>query len=660
MSCHDAIPADEAQRISATATALDQPQVVLVGNPNVGKSTLFNALTGARQRTMNAPGTTVTWELGRWHLDAEGHDARLVDVPGTQSLIAISPDEEVTVGALTRGGALQAPPDLVVVVADATALSRSLYLLAQVAETGLPTVVAVTMTDVARSRGIHLDSAQLAQVLAVPCVEVDPRSRSGLDALTTTVRHALTDRPRLTLPDTGAATPGTWDTPDELVAHLWERADAHFDWVASTEEQLDAQTTHQETWSDRIDRVLLNPWCGIPVFLGVMWLVFQLTTTVAAPMQDGIDRFFSGVVGPGLTSFLGLFGLADSWLNSLVVDGLVAGAATVATFIPPMGIMFLALSVLEDSGYIARAGFVTDRIMRLLGLDGRAFLPLVIGFGCNLPALAATRTLPNARQRLLTGLLIPFASCTARLTVFVVMATVFFPRNPGTAIFAMYLSSILLILGGGVVLRRTVMRDVHPEPFVLNLPAYQAPRLRPMFTSVLMRTRDFVLRAGKVIVAMLLVMWVLLAIPVTGGSFGNTAAEDSLYGVGARAIAPVFTPAGFGDWHASAALVTGFIAKEVVVGTLAQSYAVSEPQNPGEPGDLATQLRATFERTSGGSPGAAAAAFMLFVLAYTPCAATVAEQRRQFGTKPAVLAVVVSVTLAWVLAVAVFQVGRLL
>ncbi len=678
MSCHEGARAPET--IAATATA-EQPTVVLVGNPNVGKSTLFNTLTGARQRTVNAPGTTVHWEHGRWRVpdarrDGQVRDIQLIDLPGAHSLLAASPDEQVACDAVAGTGAMTRRPDLAVVVADATALSRSLYILAQVAALGVPVVVALTMADVASSRRLDIDGDRLAEVLGVPVVTVDPRARRGAKALADVVDRALIDRPCLVLPEEsggcgcgcgcgggcgdggcGGATDGAPVGPTD---RLRAGAEAHFEWVAGVERQLERTADHAETRSDVVDRALLNPWFGILLFLGVMWLVFQLTTTVAAPLQDWIDVAMTDGVGGALTWFLGLIQLDETWIAGFLNDGILAGITTVATFIPPMGIMFLALAVLEDSGYMARAAFVADRLMRALGLDGRAFLPLLVGFGCNLPAIAATRTLPNARQRLLTGLLIPFSSCAARLIVFIVMATVFFPDHAGTAIFLMYLASVLLIIVGGVLLRRTVFRDLKPEPFVLNLPAYQRPRLAPIGSSVYLRLRDFVVGAGKVIVATLAVVWLLVAIPLAGAPFGDTPIEDSLYGRTTEAIAPVFTPAGFGDWHASAALATGFVAKEVVVGAMAQSYAVEEPETPNAPGDLGRKLNASFTASSGGHASAAAAAFMLFVLAYTPCAATVAEQRRNFGWKPALLAVAASLTLAWVLAVAVFQIGRLL
>jgi ferrous iron transport protein B len=405
-----------------------------------------------------------------------------------------------------------------------------------------------------------------------------------------------------------------------------------------------------------VDGVLLNPWTGIPVFLGVVWLLFELTTTFAAPLQTVIGQIVEGPLASAVTSVLGLLGLGDSWVQGLLVEGLLVGVGTVLTFLPVMAVMFAALGVLEDSGYLARAAFVADRAMRALGLDGRALLPLIVGFGCNLPALAATRTLPHARQRLLTGMLIPLTSCSARLTVYVLLAGAFFPEHAGTVIFGMYLTSVALVLGGGLLLRHTAFRDVSAEPLILVLPPYQRPHLRTLGMSVRMRVGAFVSGAGTIIVGTMLVVWLLMAFPATGGhSVGDVPVADSLYGRVASGIAPVLAPAGFGNDHAAAALITGFVAKEVVVGSFAQSYAVAEPGDPARAGSLGERLRQSFEESSGGHGGAAALAFMVFVLAYTPCVATLAEQRRLFGWRPTASALTAQLMMAWVLAVVVFQ-----
>ena len=355
------------------------------------------------------------------------------------------------------------------------------------------------------------------------------------------------------------------------------------------------------------------------------------------------------------------------WLRSLLVDGLLDGVVTVLTFIPVMGIMFLLLSILEDSGYMARAAFVMDRAMRALGLDGRAFLPIIVGFGCNLPALAATRTLSDSRQRVLTGMLVPFAACSARLSVFLVLAHAFFPKYAGLVVFLMYVASVMVILLVGVLLRHTMFRGLEPEPLMLALPAYQCPRALQLARSVLLRLWGFIRGASVIIISMITALWLLQGIPVTANAGGFAHVDDvhdSAYGVLADAVAPVFAPAGFDDWHASAALITGFVAKEVVVGSMSQSYHADEPddaasQQAGE-GTLGQKLRASFDQSSHGHGKAAAIAFLLFTLAYTPCLATVAEMRRQFGTKVAARSVLLSLAVAYVIAIIAFQTLRLI
>ncbi|WP_066585688.1 ferrous iron transport protein B [Cellulomonas timonensis] len=655
MSCHGAGSEDSLGAVSsrrgARAEVREPLSVLLVGNPNVGKSTLFNSLTGARQQVTNAPGTTVELQVGAWRQARAGAPVRLIDLPGTYSLLARSPDERVAAEAVAGTSPL-GKPDLAVVLVEAAALGRSLYLLAQVAQKGCPLVVALTMTDVAASRGIPVDADRLSEVLGVPVVAVDPRTGAGVTALTRTVEAALT------APGTvRGIEPVADDSEGADVAAGLARAEALFGWVDDVTHQLAAPEPQARTASDRVDAVLLRPWVGIPVFLAVAWLLFQLATSLAAPLMDAVANF---VAGP-MSDVARFLVPGPAWLQGFVVDGLLAGVGTVLSFAPLMAVMFLAIALLEDCGYLARAAFVADRAMRALGLDGRAVLPLVVGFGCNLPALAATRTLPHARQRLLTGLLVPYASCTARLTVYLLLASIFFPENAGTAIFLMYVASVALIVLGGLALRRTAFRDLKQEPFVLVLPAYQRPRVRALLLSAWLRTRGFVSKAGRVIMVTLAVVWVLLAIPVTGGhAVGDVPVQDSLYGSTAQAIAPALAPAGFGEWHSAAALVTGFVAKEVVVGSFAQTYAVEEPSDPTQAGDLGAQMRATFEETSGGHAAAAAAAFMVFVLAYTPCVATLAEQKRLFGARWTVGAMVVQLAVAWGLAVAVFQVGRLL
>lgn len=651
-------------------------RVVFVGNPNVGKSSMFNALLGARTRTMNAPGTTVSITCGQYHYEkpktaGNAQNWQFVDTPGTYSLAPMSPDEQVAVDALIGMSGMPVP-DLAVVVLDATALSRSLYLLSMVVELGLPTVVALTMNDLAVRNGCGVDAERLSHLLdGMPVVAIDGRTGDGGKALAdaiaasfegTPVPHGLTALPT-------ATADADMKTADGLSVWAESRADARLDWTAGILRGLDMHAVDHVTLSDRIDRVLLHPVIGVLVFLAVLFVVFQATTTLASPMQDWIDVTFRGWCTDGLDLLLGLFGpsVSGGWLRSLLVDGLLDGVVTVLTFIPVMGIMFLLLSILEDSGYMARAAFVMDRAMRALGLDGRAFLPIIVGFGCNLPALAATRTLSDSRQRVLTGMLVPFAACSARLSVFLVLAHAFFPKYAGLVVFLMYVASVMVILLVGVLLRHTMFRGLEPEPLMLALPAYQCPRALQLARSVLLRLWGFIRGASVIIISMITALWLLQGIPVTANAGGFAHVDDvhdSAYGVLADAVAPVFAPAGFDDWHASAALITGFVAKEVVVGSMSQSYHADEPddatsQQAGE-GTLGQKLRASFDQSSHGHGKAAAIAFLLFALAYTPCLATVVEMRRQFGTKVAARSVLLSLAVAYVIAIIAFQTLRLI
>ncbi|WEV72440.1 ferrous iron transport protein B [Bifidobacterium sp. ESL0790] len=822
------------------------PRIVFVGNPNVGKSTLFNAILGANATVMNAPGTTVLVESGSLTRDGERWD--FIDTPGTASLDAYSPDEQVA-GEAAMGRSHYARPDVIIFAFNATSPSKSFYLLSQLMDLGMPIIVAVTMLDLAEKQDSPITLKRLERVLpGIPMVRVDGRTGEGkttlldaIDAMLTEIQaqtqtkmqtHTQTQssaqaefptRPRenkqtpesnsstadtklagtgtktdddaddktnasasslngtavsentedakdtktsedaepptdkpstgnvsktakqtaldatrkasevveaaltkaenaadatvtatataantatstlerqsgptlddggtdvareihvqlVPKPVTGIAAPPASASQDEVSQWVRATADERFEWIAAKLKEINkglpqgaTTTATRETFSDKLDRVLLHPAVGLIVFLITMFLVFEATTTLAGPLQDWFDVTLRGWCTDGIawifTAIAGK-GSLDGWFYSLIVDGFLNGAITVCTFIPPMGIMFIILSLLEDSGYLARAAFVMDRAMRMIGLDGRAFLPLVVGFGCNLPALASTRTLPDSRQRLLTGLLIPFTSCSARLSVYVVLAYAFFGKFAGVAIFLMYVSSIVIILAVGFALRKTQFKDLKTQPFAMELPPYQMPRLLQLLKSVLQRLWSFITGASSVIVTMLIVVWVLSAIPISAGAAGTNSfghvdeVENSVFGAASSAIAPVFKPAGFDDWHASAALVTGFVAKEVVVGSLSQSYAINDSGNQSEQaqgqGSLGQAVHKSFEKSSDGHPNAAAAAFMIFILAYTPCLATVAEMKRQYGMKFALQSVGTGLIVAYILAIIVFQVGRLL
>lgn len=620
-----------------------RPVVALVGAPNVGKSTLFNGLTGANLQMGNWPGTTVEVGRGIARLDEREYD--VLDLPGAYSLDPTSPDEALTRELLVDAPA-QARPDVAVVIVDANHLARSLYLVRHVRETDLRVVIAVTMADVAERHGYDLSHDALAEALGVPVVMIDPRRRLGRADLLEAVNRALRDDPPPALPAPASG--------DEFTD-----ADTRFAWIDEVERScLHHVGQRQASWSDSIDRVALHPVAGPVMFLSVMWLVFQLTTAVATPFMDALDTFFSGPVTNAATSVLTAVGLQDSWISGLILNGLIAGVGMLLTFAPLMAIMFVLLALLEDSGYLARAAVVTDRLMRAIGLPGRAFLPIIVGFGCNVPAIAATRILPNARHRVLTALLVPFTSCTARLVVYVMMATIFFPQAAGTVVFVLYVISIVFVIVIGLVLKSTLWRTMPSEPLVIDLPPYQRPTLALTASVSWMRLRGFLQTAGGIIVATVTVVWVLQAIPLGGGhAFGEVPIDESVYARTAQSIAPAFEPAGFGTWETTSALIVGFVAKEAVVSAWAQTYSAEEPADSARPGALGDAVKASFTASSGGHTNAAVWAFLVFLLAYTPCVATLAAQRREIGLRWTAFGVGQQLIVAWLVAVAIFQIG---
>ncbi|MCF2706674.1 ferrous iron transporter B [Arcanobacterium haemolyticum] len=710
MSCPNCGPSSApASPVLTLDPSKKEPTIVLVGNPNVGKSTIFNHVTGARQKVVNAPGTTVQVMAGRW----KSLGARILDLPGTYSLIPTSPDEEVVTETVSSAPGSMTDPaagqsiDLILAVLDGGSMTRSLYLLAQIAQTGQPVAAVVTMADVAQQNDEPVDTTKLAALLGIPVMVIDPRTSGQYGLLDDMVRTAIRTRPRVIgiAPDPDA--PGYSATaaaevtgcesgiPGPCTCHLpvspthvldvhggddMERAAGIFGWVDAIEQDIRPRegATGNFSRSDKLDRVLLNPVAGTLIFFGLLWLLFMLAGTWVGPLQDWFDARFSSTddgaisLANGLAWCLGQVGLADTWVHSLLVNGLATGLGVVASFFPLMFVIYAAFSVLEDSGYMARVAFLGDRLMRKIGLDGRVILPLIMGFGCNLPSLAAARTIPSARQRLVTVLITPYTSCAARLAIYLMIAKVFFPGSAGTVVWAMYVMSLILIVLGAWVLKRFITRDEAAAPLMLVLPAYQVPRLLVMAKSTWTRAWTFVTGAGKIIVLMTMVVWLMSAIPVGSNSEGSSfadpelAMEDSLYGATARVLEPVFAPTGFGEWHMTGALMTGFVAKETVVSSIVTSYNM-DPEAAGDAedggsdlGELPGLLHASLEKSAGpGYEQIAAIAFLVFVLAYTPCMATVAEQAKLIGGKRTALAVLVQLVVAWVLAVGIFQIGSL-
>ena len=470
-----------------------------------------------------------------------------------------------------------------------------------------------------------------------------------------------------------------------------------------TASSVDSGGRREKTATDRIDAIVINRYLGIPIFLAAMWLVFKITTDIAGAFLDWIDGAVSGPISDLATSAVSVVGLEGTWVESLIVDGAVAGVGAILVFLPVLFSLYLALAFLEDSGYMARAAFVMDRLMRGVGLQGKSFLPMLVGFGCTVPAIYATRTLDNERDRIMTAMLVPFMSCAARLPVYVLMATIFFPRYAGLVVFAMYLLGIVVALVIGVILRRTALPVTRHAPTIMELPPYRMPTVHSIWFHTWVRTKAFIKDAGSIIFVTMMVVWLLMAIPVSGaGSFADTDVGDSAFAAVAGTVAPVFEPAGFGSWEATGSLMSGFVAKEVVIGTMAQVYGVEaveadeaeststlgslrelgvglgaaevdaaraipamvgidlgNEEAEAESSSLMVSLRLGFEESSGGHGALAALAFMVFVLIYTPCMAAVAAIRHEIGARWMWMSIIGQSLLAWAMAVAVFQVGLL-
>jgi ferrous iron transport protein B len=699
------------------ATAEAALHVALAGNPNVGKSSLFNRLTGARQHVGNWPGKTVERRTGTCRRQAADGpvEVAIVDLPGTYSLTASSPEEVVAEQALTGGEV-----DAVATVLDSTNLERNLYLAAQVAELGLPQVLVLNLTDAARSEGVRVDVERLADAFGVPVVRTAARTGEGIDELLVALGEAVRPTARV---DYGpapevelaaiqtelAALPaalGRLPTPRWVALRLLEGdaatlasvaalpggnevleaaeaaigrlravegvdpallvADRRYAWAHHLASQVTVRTpAARRSRTDRVDDVLTHPWLGVPILLAAMWVVFTLVVEVAAPVVGWIEAFVDGPLRAGGAAVLGALGLGGGWVEGLVLGGALAGVGAVLVFVPVLALLYVALGVLEDSGYLARAAYLMDRVMAPVGLSGKSFLPLLLGFGCNVPAVYATRVLERRRERLLTALLLPFVSCAARLPVYVLLASVFFPAWRGTVVFAMYLLSIVTVLGFGAVLDRLLLRDERGGSFVLELPSYRAPSPRVLGRYVQQRVGAFVRNAGTVILGASMVVWLLLAIPVGGGNgpFADVPLEDSAFAATSAVVAPALAPAGLGSWEVAGTLLSGMVAKEVVVATLWQVHApgAEDERAAADAGQsaLSGPLRASLTASSGGHPGPAAAALLVFVLLYVPCVATVAAIRHELGGRWAALSVATSLALAWMAATAVFQGGRL-
>ena len=539
--------------------AAGAPLVALVGNPNCGKTALFNRLTGGQQKVANYAGVTVERKEGRL-LTPGGKRVRLLDLPGAYSLHARSADEQITVDVLAGRADGEARPELVVCVVDATNLRRNLRLVLALRRTGLPLVVALNMTDLAEARGLHVDAAALARELGVPVLPTVAVRGQGAAALA-----GALDDPSIWLrpgPTDAAALSSDPATDHDTVRAILQRL------------QLDTLLPHAPT--ERLDRVVLHPVIGPLLLAVVMFLMFQAVFAWAEAPMDLI-KAATEAVGAALTQLL-----PDGLLRSLLVDGIVAGIGGVIVFLPQILILFFFILVLEESGYLPRAAFLLDRLMGGVGLSGRSFIPLLSSFACAIPGIMATRTIPNARDRLVTIMIAPLMTCSARLPVYALLIAAFIPRRSvagifefqGLVLFALYIAGIVSALGVAWVLKRFTSAGQQVRPLMMELPSYHWPTLRNVAIGLWQRAMIFLKRVGGIILVLTVLLWFLASFP--GPPAGATGApiEYSIAGTLGRWLAVVFGPIGF-NWQISIALVPGMAAREVAVSSLGTVYALA-------------------------------------------------------------------------------------
>ncbi|HEC69765.1 MAG TPA: ferrous iron transport protein B [Candidatus Omnitrophica bacterium] len=662
-------------------------KIALAGNPNSGKTTVFNLLCGAREKIGNWPGTTVEKKQG--YFTYQDERIEVVDLPGTYSLSVYSIDERIA-----RDFLIREKPDLVICVIDASNLERNLYFVIQLLEMGQPVILDLNMMDIVEKSKVRIDTQKLSKILGIDIVETVASKGSGikdlkekiiinlekgikksfkinyqnLESAIEEITSLLKDKeipsdipPRAVairvleqdfdlLSEIKKTIPHIEEvknkaeaelsrlTGEDLETFIIERRYAFLKGVVKEYVKKEVSLEDRLTFSDKLDKVLTNRILGIPLFLFFMYLLFQMVFSLGSPIADLVDGFFGSLAESAKVFFENQN--FPTLLSSLISDGIISGVGSVLVFLPNIMLLFLGISILEDSGYLARAAFVMDRFMHALGLHGKSFIPMLLGFGCNIPGIMAARTLESRKDRILTILVNPLMSCSARLPVYTLFASVFFTKNQGLVVFSLYLLGIILAIFVAKVFKHIFFKE-EVAPLVMELPPYRMPTVRNVLLSMWTRSSLFVKKAGTIIFLGVVLVWLLSSLP-----FGvEYAEENSLIGKFGKILAPLFKPAGFGFWQAAVALVFGILAKEVVVGTLGTLYGASEE-------GLKEVLLQQFTPLS-------AYAFLIMTLIYIPCIASIATIKRETNWKWTALAVSYSLILGWVLSVLVYQIGKL-
>ncbi len=707
--------------------------IAVAGNPNAGKSTLINAIAGSRLHVGNWPGVTV--EKKEAEFEHAGQMIKLVDLPGTYSLSPYSQEE-----IIARDYLVSEKPDLIINVVDSTNLERNLYLTVQLLELGIPMIMALNIYDEAEAKGYRFDIKHIESTLGITVIPTSATRKTGLEELLAATvkiagghdqkrprilnygedielvlpcildsidkKHpALFDRyperwlllkilegDKVVMKETGLESN---DIPAQPLKHLYQAhgddiegllADIRYGLASGLcREALTKPELRNVALTEKIDRIVLNRFLGIPIFMAAMWLLFKLTFDLSAPFGEWIKAMNEGPFKRWASAILGSIGAPD-WTISLVNDGVIAGVGFVLVFVPVIFCMMFFITFLEGSGYMARAAFIMDRAMHSIGLHGKSFIPMLLGFGCNVPGIYATRTLENQKDKILTALLIPLMSCGARLPVYVVFIGVFFPENSGTVLWSLYILGILLAVFMGLIFKKTIFRGEAPM-FIMELPPYRMPSFSSLCLHTWEKGKHFIYKAGTYIFAVSILVWFMLNLP-----WGVESKRDSYLGQAGAAVAPIFQPVGFGTWEASAALITGVIAKEIVVGTMGEIYtpkkeeekkvvptlgedlkeivvsfgeaskkAVVSVLNIPQPEEKEEDKSALNQAIKDGFTPLSSYAFMAFVLLYMPCMIVAAAMRQEFGTwKWVAVGFTYQTVLAWVVALIIYQGGRLL
>lgn len=580
----------------------------LLGNPNVGKTTLFNALTGSNQYVGNWAGVTVEKKEGFLN-----SDIKIVDLPGIYAMDTFSNEEKVSKNFLQNENV-----DLIINIVDASNLNRNLYLTTQLKEFQKPILLLLNMWDVAEKKGLNIDFEALEKNLKVKIIPITASKGLGIDE----VKSILNKKDF------------SWEIDDTNYSfNSEEEAYKFIDDLIYKSVNKDNKKVSKSS-SDFIDSILLNPILTYPLFLLAMFLMFKITFSwIGQPLSDLLD----GLINENFAPFVeGLLENSSPWFKSLIVEGIIGGVGAVIVFVPIIFTLFLCISFLEDSGYMARAAFIMDRSMRKIGLSGKAFIPFIIGFGCSVPAVMSARTLESEKDRKMTALLAPLMSCNARLPVYATFVAAFFPSHGDWVVASLYLLGIIVALMIGLIFKNTLFKK-DEEPFIIELPEYKLPDIKSISKLTWEKGNGFLKKAGTVIFAMSIVIWIFSKFNVNG--YVDDVSQSFLANFGSL-IAPIFSPMGFGNWESAVSILTGIVAKESVVSTMGVIYG----------GDLSQALQSHFTMLS-------AYSFMVFILLYTPCMAVIAAMKKEYGSKFALFSVIYQLVLAWVVSLIVFVVG---